>query len=457
MPQFDFAQYGVPLMWGGALIAIAAAFWSRTKTLLWRVINLLVVKMTVAGSAENAVRTWLWRHGRRSRFGERSYEGERLMVRKLERRLLVGFELPSPDPSIIWIGWRPILMYIGAHQFGQGGNAGSNGIRLTLMFLRWSFDPDKLMMTAINEFNSRTEGDHFRRYAFRRAVGMRGTRTSRSESRGDGYTAPGIARLAESNVEQNASSNRFLGYTPDEIGPPIPEDPMGFLAIPTHLDPVLKSVRRWLRSEKWFKKRSIPWRMGLAMVGKPGVGKTVTAKALAQELDLPIAAFELATFTDQDMVAQWHGIQADAPCMVLIEDIDTVFEGRKNIAEGDEPGLSFGCLLNCLSGIEGADGILTIITTNRPETLDPALGQIDEQGRSSRPGRIDKIVELRQLDEKGRRHIANRILEDCPEEIEKAVLAGDDESGAQFTQRCAEIAMERFRQAEELELQQERT
>lgn len=443
--QLPDASFG-NISFAAILIGVAATFWSKLKTMAWRVANLFVVKMSVSGFAEAAVRGWLWRNGKRSLYGERVYTGEHLMVRKYDRRMLVGSEALGPDTIVFWVnGWKPILATVSSHSYGGNNNS---GIHLTLMFIRGMFDPDKLVETAINDANNRRSNSVYRRFTSRRATGTRGVMTNR-DRRLTETPATSAGMPMEKIDETDMSSRRFLGYSIDEIGPPIPEDPMGYLAIQDDLSPVLESMRRWLKMEKWYKRRSIPWRMGVAFVGPPGCGKTSTAKAIAQELDLPITAFELATFTDQDMILQWHNLQYDSPCIVLIEDIDTVFHGRDNIADGDEPGLTFGCLLNCLSGIEGADGILTIVTTNRPETLDEALGRVDGSGRSSRPGRIDRVVELRHLDEKGRRHIAARILEDCPDEIEAAVSSGRGESGAQFTQRCSEIAMRRLREAEE--------
>jgi hypothetical protein len=163
---------------------------------------------------------------------------------------------------------------------------------------------------------------------------------------------------------------------------------------------------------------------------------------LARRLDLPVYAFDLGTFGNKDFVAAWQRVLNSAPCLALIEDVDAVFHGRDNVLGDSGGGLSFDCLLNCLSGVEGADGVLVVVTTNKPDLLDAALGRADgERGVSTRPGRLDRVVRLGPLDEAGRRHLAGRILADCPDEIERLVAAGAGDTGAQFQERCAQIAL----------------
>ena len=122
-----------------------------------------------------------------------------------------------------------------------------------------------------------------------------------------------------------------------------------------------------------------------------------------------------------------------------MEDIDAVFEGRKNVAVDNGPGLTFDCLLNCLDGVQRADGLMVLITTNHLDRIDPAIGQPGSIG--SRPGRIDRIVSMGQLDEDGRRKLAERILGEWPQWIEDLCHAGRDDTPAQFQERCGRLAL----------------
>jgi SpoVK/Ycf46/Vps4 family AAA+-type ATPase len=182
---------------------------------------------------------------------------------------------------------------------------------------------------------------------------------------------------------------------------------------------------------------------------------------------------------NHELMKAWTEMQANVPCIALIEDIDNVFHGRENVVrrpgmlplmvadkEGDDnkgrgplaPPLTFDCLLNCLDGVERADGIFTIITTNDLSKIDPALGQPRQlpdgstEFISTRPGRIDKAVELTYMEVPDKRRMAGQIL-GAYEAEHLEMLAFIDkypdlpETPAQFQERCAQIALKCFWQS----------
>src|SRR5436309_7051984 len=177
------------------------------------------------------------------------------------------------------------------------------------------------------------------------------------------------------------------------------------------------------------------------LYGPPGTGKTALARAFAEDLNMHIYVFNLAQMSNHELMKAWTEMQVNVPCIALIEDIDNVFHGRENVArkngmmpflfarkkhEGDEPRapmtpLTFDCLLNCLDGVERADGIFTIVTTNDMTKVDPALGQPRKlpdgttEFISTRPGRIDKAVELTYMEPEDKKRMARRILGEYPE------------------------------------------
>ncbi len=125
--------------------------------------------------------------------------------------------------------------------------------------------------------------------------------------------------------------------------------------------------------------------------------------------------------------------------MALMEDIDAVFDGRKNVAVGHGPALTFDCLLNCLDGVQRADGLMVMITTNHLDRIDPAIGQPGTIG--SRPGRVDRVVSMGLLDDAGRRKLAERILDEWPEWIDDICHSGQTDTPAQFQERCGRLAL----------------
>lgn len=141
---------------------------------------------------------------------------------------------------------------------------------------------------------------------------------------------------------------------------------------------LLEDARRFLASEAWYRDRGIPWRRGYLLEGPPGTGKSSTIAALAGELGLNLHVLNVADrgMTDDRLASLL--LDASAPSILLLEDIDAVVHGRT--VEGGPGGVTFAGLLNALDGVASQQGVLTFLTTNHPEVLDPALlrnGRVD--------------------------------------------------------------------------------
>lgn len=181
-------------------------------------------------------------------------------------------------------------------------------------------------------------------------------------------------------------------------------------------------------------------------ISSHNTGKTATARAMGQELNMPIFVFDLATMTNQDFNENWHMMMNDSPCFALLEDIDGVFEGRKNIASDGKmnQGLTFDSLLNTLDGVENTDGVFLLVTSNHLDKIDPALGNPyngDDNEISTRPGRINRIIEFKHLDEAGRIKMAERIFKGFDRSCWEHLLSNEKDTGAQFQERCCHLAM----------------
>ena len=181
----------------------------------------------------------------------------------------------------------------------------------------------------------------------------------------------------------------------------------------------------YLKSPKKFEKMGARIPKGILMVGSPGTGKTLLAKAVAGEADVPFYSISGSDFVEmfvgvgasrvRDMFKK---AQQTAPCMIFIDEIDAVGRQRGAGLGGghDEREQTLNQLLVEMDGIGDNTGIVIIAATNRPDVLDPAL---------LRPGRFDRQITVSLPDKRGREailkvHARNKHLS---EEINLEALA----------------------------------
>ena len=145
------------------------------------------------------------------------------------------------------------------------------------------------------------------------------------------------------------------------------------------LERLIEDARRFFADEDWYGGAGVPWRRGYLLHGPPGNGKSSLVSALAGELGLDVCVLNLSMDTLDDARVQDLLSRAPERSLVLLEDIDAVFQGRDK-PKGQRSRLSFNGLLNALDGVGAQEGRLVFLTTNHIEKLDPAL---------IRPGRCD--------------------------------------------------------------------
>jgi hypothetical protein len=424
----------------GAIGATIAAVWSYIKAGWEQFFSLFIVNVTLTDDAAWVVRHCLCQHYRPLFLGARHFYGANWFVRSVNRTETVVIEDLANGGRFYYRGWR--LLWVSK---GGGSQAQSNGARstsersavtLSITYFRWTLNLEQWLKAATKAYNT---GEQLQAAQGCLIYHHFGTAMRPTDFGGLRNSSSGPYQgMAAYPVPMSESVP--LGLTPitharDDLGRTTAgSQTFNDLAYPADILGVIASIRDWLSARDWYESRRIPWRMGLLLVGGPGTGKTSLVRATAAELLLPVHAIHLASMFDDELDKIFREMSHHTPCIALLEDVDSVFEGRKALAK-----ISFDALLNCIDGIDSVNGLLLIMTTNRPEQLDNALAG---GGTATRPGRIDRVVHFHELDEAGRRKLVGRILVDYEALHDELVAEGEGMTGAQFQGLCISKARE---------------
>ena len=211
----------------------------------------------------------------------------------------------------------------------------------------------------------------------------------------------------------------------------------------------LAEVVNYLHDPSKYQEIGASMPKGILLVGPPGTGKTMLAKAVAGEANVPFFSMSGSEFVEmfvgmgaskvRDLFKQ---AKEKAPCIVFIDEIDAIGQKRSGGQYGgnDEREQTLNQLLTEMDGFEGNNGVIILAATNRPESLDPAL---------TRPGRFDRRVPVELPDLKGREAILQvhakkiKVAEDV--DFNKIARMASGASGAELANIVNEAALRAVR------------
>ena len=210
----------------------------------------------------------------------------------------------------------------------------------------------------------------------------------------------------------------------------------------------LSEIVDYLHDPSKYKEIGASMPKGILLVGPPGTGKTMLAKAVAGEANVPFFSISGSEFVEmfvgmgaakvRDLFKQ---AKEKAPCIVFIDEIDAIGQRRDARAMGnDEREQTLNQLLTEMDGFEGNNGVMILAATNRPESLDPAL---------TRPGRFDRRVPVELPDLKGREAIlrvhAKHVKTDGSVDFNRIARMSSGASGAELANIVNEAALRAVR------------
>ena len=210
----------------------------------------------------------------------------------------------------------------------------------------------------------------------------------------------------------------------------------------------LSEVVDYLHNPNKYKEIGASMPKGILLVGPPGTGKTMLAKAVAGEANVPFFSMSGSEFVEmfvgmgaskvRDLFRQ---AKEKAPCIVFIDEIDAIGKKRDNqLSTNDEREQTLNQLLTEMDGFEGNNGVMIRAATNRPESLDPAL---------TRPGRFDRRVPVELPDLAGREAIlrvhAKKIKVAPDVDLAKIARMASGASGAELANIVNEAALRAVR------------
>ena len=299
------------------LVGFVAAVTGYVKTVVAWLRGFVVVSVWIDNDIVRAVTSYLHAEGRRAG-GPRAYAAQMRYMLAHGHSEIVPYEEQDRASSVFWLRRCPIWVTRAEKPLHDGHQS------FRLSALRGMIDLEQLISNAcawVSRDLRRVRQRHYVTHHHGRSLSM------------DRDSGGATLKSSQSmNLTARGSARRLLSHDPEDIDPPMTIEGIDEMIMTDGVRSATEAIRRWFADRVWCVRRGIPWRAGFLYEGDPGSGKTSHARCVAVELDLPVHVFDLATMNNEDLRISWQRMVAGAPCMALIEDIDRVFDGDRNIA-----------------------------------------------------------------------------------------------------------------------------
>lgn len=382
-------------------------------------------------------------------WGSREYSNEFVWSKKKQKNLRVIVSMPTMY-FCLYNNKIPLILNYDVY----GGDF--TGSCLSVKYFSFLFSLDDLLFKTQNIFFNKNSTEKAKKSNFFlysvSSTSVTNVLSSTILGNNNGSMEPSGSRHSENKNNSNEGQKQFIpilkdkgkyygfDYTEEVFGEYEETNKKSYYKS-KYYESLKTEILFWTNNRDWYETRGIVWKRGALLTGKQGTGKSRMVREIAQELNLPIAQFNISDMssTEFDNLFKNYsklGYNGNG-CIILIEDIDVIFNGRVNILQQnlEKKLLSFDTLINAISGIKENSGIFVIVTTNHIEKLDPAL---------IRPGRLDFKLEVGNPEKEGYEFIAKQILNGYDDEIHNVIKRGIEEqmTVSEFENACIEKAID---------------
>ncbi len=320
-----------------------------------------------------------------------------------------------------------------------------NGDNISLRYIKGSLNISQLLIDAREYHRPMSDNKsnyiNYNKFEIFEHYGF-GESTSSVKNK-EHYQLSADDKIVEDCYDDNLTiyqNDKLLNYKKDDLFfKQTSDDPFDNLYYENDVLDFVESTNSWLKNRDWFLDKGIPYKRGVLLYGKGGTGKSSFAAALGMKYGIPVHQLYLANMNDSEFTRCWNTAASTSPSIVLLEDFDSVFNKRTPV--NPKCTLNFDTVLNTMSGIKENSGIILIITTNHIENIDEAIGIINSDGVSTRPGRIDRVIHLDKMNKQNRHKLASKILYTWPEIIDEVVEETDGYTPAQVQETCIHRAL----------------